>query len=86
MLTPFDAPTGADDIEEGTCVEMIEIFHEGAFVPDEAGKYEGAQRIRATFGLPEGSPRRMKLCYYLETFGDITLSAPSLAAAPEQPA
>jgi hypothetical protein len=72
LLMPANAnPT--PDADYGSSVSDVELFHNGAFGPDEAGKYFGPQRVRILFEVPIDFPRRVKFRYYFESFSEFVL-------------
>ncbi|HEV3121718.1 MAG TPA: hypothetical protein VGY53_07440 [Isosphaeraceae bacterium] len=83
LVVPYDAKISRNfrDLDV-TSMDLhdLEIFRDGAFMPDEEGKYFGPLRLRMVMGLPLDTPRRLKFRYYLEAFGELILP-PSLGSS-----
>ena len=68
-----DAKADDPDDEREWGPSAIEVWEEGAFVPDEGYKYQGERRLRMLFGVPP-EPGAVQFRYYFELFGQVTLS------------
>jgi hypothetical protein len=84
VLVPFDAKADMLDDDGESSLAGYEVYQDGAFGPDEGGKYHGEQRLRMTFGVPRGGPRRRKFRYYFEAFGDVELPVGPKKAEPDR--
>lgn len=66
------SPIANMDTDELTQVETVEVFKDGAFVPDDDFKYEGSRRLRLLVAVkPPAGP--MCFHYYFEKFGQFQL-------------
>jgi hypothetical protein len=77
--TDLEIDPNTPDFDDDTCrVEEIKVEQDGAFREDEAGKYEGPQRLQITVGVREGV-QKLRFQYYFEQFGEVVLpvSAPA---------
>lgn len=84
QLVPFDADVtleaiGDADEPETFCdaVRAEVIAEDGS--PEEPGRIAGPARLRFVFSVPADMPRRVKLRYYFESFGDLALPEPRSA-------
>jgi hypothetical protein len=61
------------DVDTGVSVRRAEVWQDGAWGPDDPGKYEGERRVRLLFAVPPEMERRVRFQYYFETFGEVQL-------------
>jgi hypothetical protein len=71
-------PADGDDADgpgEGFHFRDVQVLEDGRLKPEEAGKYNGDQRLNVVVGVPDGL-RELKFRYYTEDFGRVTLPPP----------
>ena len=80
-LVSYDTPQRSlkdmEDADEGESYDFhdVKVMQGGEFGDDEQGKYEGAQHVRFTIGVPP-HVRELKFQYYAEQFGRVQLPPP----------
>jgi hypothetical protein len=65
-------PGSEADPDNTLSFEEVRIWQHGTFQDDEAGKYEGSQRLELLIGIPEGADV-FRFGYYFEKFGEVRL-------------
>jgi hypothetical protein len=65
--------TSLDTLPEGAGVMGVEVFANGAFGPDDEGKYVGPRRLRFDVHIPRDWDRTVAFLYYFSKFGTVTL-------------
>ena len=77
FLVPYDMKVSLDSLDgdETSPVEEVRVWDPETrqWMKDDPGKYPGEQRLQLVFGIKPAAPRRWKLQYYFESFGEIEL-------------